>query len=226
MEEFFRSLRLSMSNERLAVYREENDVAVFSKYIHNIERNESIYPCIHLLEVALRNAIDRRLAALYGATWYDVILDPEEKNQVDDARQKIRRKGRPETPGRVISELTFGFWTYSLFKRRYDQRVWHRIIRDVFPTLRNRDRNRQTVSAKLHPIRDLRNSVFHHEPIWRFHNLEALHRDIHEVINWINPDISHIASLVDKFPQVTARPNEHYQTLLMTKIAELRAGIS
>ena len=77
------------------------------------------------------------------------------------AKSKLIFYRRPLTPGRVISELSFGFWT-ALCSRPYSQSLWIPYLHRAFPT---RDWDTGLLFARLEAIRKLRNRVAHHEPI-------------------------------------------------------------
>jgi hypothetical protein len=53
---------------------------------------------------------------------------------VQAAIARLRRKGKPSVPGRVVAELTFGFWT-NLLDVRYERRqiLWPPLLEAAFP---------------------------------------------------------------------------------------------
>lgn len=71
---------------------------------------------MNIFEVTFRNAIDKVLCTVAGAdNWYDILtLDSTSMKNINDAKHKIQKKGKPVTHDRIISELTFGFWTLFL----------------------------------------------------------------------------------------------------------------
>jgi hypothetical protein len=59
------------------------------------------------------------------------------------------------------------------------------------------------VSAPLNKIRNFRNRVFHHEPIcWSFSELEKTHKEIIQVMGWINIDLPQIIAEMDRVENV------------------------
>ena len=54
---------------------------------------------------------------------------------VADARRRARRGGVPETHGKVIAELMFGFWRFVL-DARHSPTLWAPALRHAFPHLR------------------------------------------------------------------------------------------
>ncbi|WP_444945362.1 hypothetical protein ACJJIP_13825 [Microbulbifer sp. VTAC004] len=61
--------------------------------------------------------------------------------------------------GRVIAELSFGFWT-SLLDRRYKQVLWPRLLKTAFPEMPRRLRTRNNLSRRFQRICHLRNRIF------------------------------------------------------------------
>ncbi|HKK10318.1 MAG TPA: hypothetical protein VJ939_05745, partial [Bacteroidales bacterium] len=71
------------------------------------------------------------------------------------------REKKAIATGRVIAELSFGFWT-SLFDSRFEKTLWKN-LRLAFPNCPKHIRQRKTMSSKFNGIRKLRNRIFHHE---------------------------------------------------------------
>jgi len=59
----------------------------------------------------------------------------------------------------------------------------------VFPNAPRRSRNRESMRHQCELIRDLRNRVFHFEPIWRSPDLIRRHEAIFTMIGWISPQM-------------------------------------
>lgn len=104
----------------------------------------------------------------------------------------------------VIAERSFGFWA-SLLDRRYEQVLWPRLLRAVFPFVPRRNRTRQALSRRIQALRVLRNRVFHYEPIWHWHDLKNQHSQLVEAIGWVAPAAATLLAVVDRFPDVHAR---------------------
>jgi hypothetical protein len=96
-------------------------------YEANITVAMAFYPILNLFETFLRNSINDKLAIHFGDTaWIinqkvgfmsDISLGPKfrMKKQVLKVEGNIRGT---ITPGKVVSEQAFGFWT-SLFENRH-----------------------------------------------------------------------------------------------------------
>jgi len=100
------------------------------------------------------------------------IQEQMERAAVGRAKDTLVKQAKPLEAGRMVAELSFGFWT-SLLDVRYERSnvLWPHLLRPTFPRMRNRDRKRKTISARINSIRLLRNRVSHHEPIWHWRDL-------------------------------------------------------
>ena len=119
-DEILDQLELSLSPERLATYLDAagryREQAI---QLHDWNTAASAAFCGPLqgLEVALRNAMHRRLAERYGPAWYDnpaAILDKRALEQVESAKSGLARDRRENSSPQVVAALTFGFWVSLL----------------------------------------------------------------------------------------------------------------
>jgi len=205
---FSSKLKHVLSNERLSAYQlhlsQNGDLNLFSHYAWNMAHSESLYPILQLLEISLRNTISQNAQQQFGkADWLDGanIIQPRDKTLIGKAKETLKRNKKPLDPGRIIAELNFGFWT-SLLDRRYEQILWPRLIKVCFPAMPKTIRTRRVLSKRFNRIRNLRNRVFHHEPIWYWQDLAQQHVDILEAIAWIEPAMRDLACAIDRFPDV------------------------
>ncbi|HVA88302.1 MAG TPA: hypothetical protein VNL71_00525 [Chloroflexota bacterium] len=224
-QNLFAALSRAYSPERLGAYRRsgDDDAGVLSRYLWNTLLGEALYPALQSLEVALRNSVHTAIAHAYGrADWYagtPAILQPRQQDMVADAKKTLTAARKPITPGRVVAELPFGFWT-SLFNVYYetkgtsDPRLWPRLLSWAFPHMPRRIRTRRTVSRTLNDVRHLRNRVFHHEPLWNNVRLRQQHGEVLDIIRWISPDLHEAVGLIDRFPIVYAGGIGQCRTLL------------
>jgi hypothetical protein len=82
-----------------------------------------------------------------------------------------------------------------------------------FPCPASRGRTRKQVSTQRNRIRHLRNRVFHHEPIWYWHDLAQQHLDTLETIEtieWIEPARRQFVQTNDQFPEAYQRGVSFY----------------
>jgi len=178
-----------LSPERLAPYyalARSNKWIGIQLYERNTELSEALYGVIQGLEIALRNGIHNVMSSALGAAdWYDRMpFDDPERESIDEAKEKIRGKPLPITPGRVIAELTFGFWV-KLTASSYEKTMWVRYLYRIFPL----KVKRTILHGRLVDLKTLRNRIAHHERIVGKRDLPQDYRNTMEAIGWINPSI-------------------------------------
>lgn len=188
-EDALHRLDQTISTERLIPYLSmvQGDR---NKAIHLYERNtvtsERFYGPLQALEISLRNSIHRTVATGKGRDdWYNetALLDDPEIEMIVNAKSNIQRALKTETPGRVIAELTFGFWL-QLMTARYEKTLWVPHIHKCFPKVARPDRN--LIYTRFNKIRILRNRVAHHERIIH-RNLGIDYQRILEALQWMCP---------------------------------------
>ncbi|MFC0531370.1 hypothetical protein [Phytohabitans kaempferiae] len=188
-------LESRLSTERLAPYRAVTGGDVRSAlrlYEWNREVGAAFGATLGDLEVVLRNAMHDQLTAWSNMAdgeprWY---LDPgrlltgDALDDIAKARRRATRNGRPEAPGRVVAELSLGFWRY-LLAGRYERTLWLPCLRQVFPGLQGRGMRRD-VNDAVRDLHLLRNRIAHHEPI-HDRPLKDLHATAMSVADWVCP---------------------------------------
>ena len=183
------AFHVTLSRDRLNPYVATSNgdfVAAMLLYEFNTKASEALYGVLQALEVAYRNACYSVLANGMGqANWYDTIglLDAKEAVALGEAKVKIGRRNKYLTPGRVVAELTFGFWV-RLLSPGYEKRLWVPHLYKAFSGMYKKDR--QVAFGRMENIRKLRNRVAHHETIFD-RNLNLDYAEILEAINWICP---------------------------------------
>jgi len=184
-------LEHGLSRERLAPYRQACDddlAAALALYRWNAELSAALGATLGHVEIRLRNAMHQELtswsALRHGdPRWYfdpSGTLFPPELADIAKARRRATRTGRAETPGRVISELSLGFWKF-LLARRYDRGLWHPCLHRVF-----RRRPRPVVFDAVDQVHRARNRLAHHEPMFD-RPVPALLGTALRVVEWICP---------------------------------------
>lgn len=154
-----------LSADRCDTYRlwaNGDDALAIRLYTFNVQLSAALYGPLHMLEVALRNTVDRRLSAVYGSNWLtDPVAFPGryQQDSVTKAHAQLTRDKKAITHGRMVAELTFGFWS-SLFGRD-GVHLWQH-LRPVFQA---KGIQRSPVAGQLRDLRHLRNRVAHYEPI-------------------------------------------------------------
>lgn len=186
-----------ISTERLEPYLKKHG-GDFEKAVNhykvNIEISESFYPLLSILEIALRNKFDYQLKRLFDdENWFEnprfiKSVTRFQMDRVSEAKANILREKKTITSGKIISELSFGFWT-SLLDSKFERILWKN-LRLAFPNCPKNIRKRKTMSSKLNGIRKLRNRIFHHEPVtWSLTALTIYRNEIIEGIDWLDRDL-------------------------------------
>ena len=172
-----------------------------SLYGANVLVSQSFYPILNLLETFLRNSINERMSAHYGdAAWIinqkmgfmsDRSLGPNFalKGHVQKAERNVRGT---ITPGKIISEQTFGFWT-SLFEPRHYRLISGCVMR-CFPN-KPSSIDRVDIAKSLKDIREFRNRIYHNEAIC-FNNItidfalaQYVRTEIYNLLDWMDADL-------------------------------------
>lgn len=205
-------LRDLLSAERLGSYLKaaNGDLEdAFALYEWNIEAAASALSMAAMVEVVVRNALDRRMAdwALSrgkGDWLFQAPLDARAKADVHKAKDRAARGGRQVTHGHVVAELNLGFWRY-LVSRRYYTALWVPSLRHAFPrTAAPAAEHRRRVESDLEQLLYLRNRAAHHEPIHRRDLKADLERAI-GLLSCIDPEAARWCRQRESLSAVVAR---------------------
>lgn len=204
-------LERRISSERLAPYRAAcgGDLAAsLVLYAWNSRAGGAFWETIGHVEVLVRNAMHDQLTGWSTkqhaqARWY---LDPGQlltsraRDDITDARTRATRRGRAETPGRVVAELTLGFWRY-LLAAQYDRTLWRTALYQAFPGI-----SRRRVLDIMISLHELRNRVAHHEPV-HDRPLADLYTTALDLAGWVCPDTRSWIAANSRVPAVlSTRP--------------------
>ena len=187
-------LERRISVERLAPYRRAvgGDVdEAADLYVWNAEVASAFSVVIGQFEVVLRNALHEQLTIRHAASgrpgqWYDdqiTLPDSHRHKEVAKARQRLVQNRKVETPGRMVAELTFGFWRL-LLDSRHQTTLWAQSLRHAFPYLQ--PQRRIDVYGPIDRSNSLRNRIAHHEPIHHL-DLARRHQELLTVAGYIEP---------------------------------------
>lgn len=196
----------AFSVSRLAAYLDrpecQDKLEALAAYYWNIQLSQALYPALQALEIALRNALYQAISQHYGSlNWFDSdFLDKKEHWAINEAKKTLSKQKKPIIADQLIAELRFGFWT-SLFDVRYEhqQILWPKLLPQVFPYIPKKFRTRHYLSKQLNSIRNLRNRVFHYEPIWYRNRLLEQHQSMLDILQWISPLAHTHLLLLDQF---------------------------
>ena len=168
-------------------------------YELNIKVSQSLYPALSTIEIHLRNAIDTMMQTIFSKTWLeDEILNNKilyeydyQKLQSAYNTLKIKYGTNNITHGKLISELTFGFWV-NLCSKKYNPKIWTKkgAFRGVFVNFdKSKKEEIHEISSKLNKIKKLRNRVFHYEPIlYKKEKFGEIYNIICEIVAYLPQD--------------------------------------
>jgi hypothetical protein len=94
-------------------------------YLWNAAVAGALWKVLGRVEVVLRNVLHDALTARYqrlgrAGQWYDDPVRELAEHARDDitrARQRLQGAGAPLLPGKIVAELSFGFWRFLLARR-------------------------------------------------------------------------------------------------------------
>ena len=205
---FFHRIESILHTERMDAYRHDGAAhdLTLARYMLNMALSESLYPTLQFAEIALRNAVHRELTTRCGTdAWYDspmARLTPWQQDKVMEAKSALARNRKPPTPGRIIAELTFGFWTGFFNNAHARTGIGSYLARYAFPNAPSPQQYQSKLDRRWLKIRDLRNRVFHHERILHWTDLDARHQEILEIISWISPELHDLVKSLDRFASI------------------------
>ncbi len=194
--------------------------AAIALYEQNSRLSAQIWGTIADVEVVLRNIIASAVSEHHTALrpdpmlrWYDEPswfrtgkeLTTKTVKSLAIAKRRINDPG-PESgstrpsEGRLVAELTLGFWRYLLIAR-YEHSLWNPAIRSRFPSLGHLSgsESRRQVHDRVEKLNYLRNRVAHHEPIYEPFTIPGHQQaidpmkvlvDAVEMISWNDPRVA------------------------------------
>ncbi len=195
----------ALSLERFARYIEwagGNRARALELYALNMQLSEALYTPLQVLEVVLRNRIHAVLGNALHECWFDdagFLLVDNQRRQLVKAREDLTDDRKNPTPGRIVSALTFSFWT-SMLSPSYET-LWQQILHDIARREDGKGLRRKDFSRPLRQIRTLRNRVAHHEPILQWHLIQH-YANIMQLTRWLSPAAADWCERYSRFPKV------------------------
>lgn len=215
-KDYFDEICDVMSKDRLLRYTAftESGLAhlgiVFVPYMAIQEASSRLLPVIQLVEICLRNRIDAAICKYYANhpngndpnTWYDWLLTVSRTCvAIKDAKERAKRDTRRKQPthGDVISHITFGTWISIINEiKKLGKEPWREICNSIFRRSRETKLpSANAMIAELARMNNLRNRLFHYEPIWSGKNAKTLddaernlcqiNADVLKCISWLSP---------------------------------------
>lgn len=175
------------------------------------------------LEIGLRNAYDAAIRAYWtgptdwtshpavvfppmpsargrrGSSNPRAVVDVNAKQRALLIKARTDAGGATAPHGKVIAELSFGFWRY-LSVKSHEKSLWVPYLHSAFPAGTDRAHD---VDRRIHRLHTLRNRVAHHEPLLKV-NLPARLADITDLATLINPDLGAYITATSRIRHVIA----------------------
>ncbi|QBY01894.1 hypothetical protein E2K80_15125 [Rhodophyticola sp. CCM32] len=197
------------SAPRFATYLGEKNghrVDALDLYKWNLDVSCAFFAPLQVCEVSIRNAISEAIALTYGANWpyeqsFEIAL-PNPRRSYSPRANLLQHRNQP-TAGKIIAELKFVFWE-RMFTSRHDSTMWNRHLRTVLPNMeagQTVQELRSEAYTTLRAIRDLRNRIAHHEPIFR-RDIQVEYDRIRKAVGWRS---TVAADWLDKVETVTSQ---------------------
>jgi hypothetical protein len=200
-----------------------------SLYKYNIQASQALYPLISVLEVALRNGIDRVLIKHFSdnnwlltkrhefAYHHNMVYKDSRGNIVSDeffaarlkkTEDKLSYYGVSITHNKLMAELTFGFWVK--FFDTSAIKVLRGVPLDAF--VNKPHKKLALVHSHLNAVVALRNRIAHNEPIC-FNNagniclstIDSYETNMLEALGWLDADLKHWSNKLNFFRPVYNR---------------------
>ncbi|MBT9137397.1 MAG: hypothetical protein DDT34_02489 [Firmicutes bacterium] len=137
-------------------------------YRKNIALAHEFYSLLSLVEVALRNKIDKHYAMHFSdSEWIKnqitgFFSQPELRHSRNQIFASLDALGTRYDHNKLVSSLSFGFWTHLFNKHAF--RLGGQSLLQIFPR-RTHGVGQKDVFKHLEAIREWRNRVAHFEPL-------------------------------------------------------------
>ncbi|TCO23391.1 Abi-like protein [Kribbella steppae] len=211
-----------LSPARLAKYRTATDCDLqraLQLYEWNAKISAALMRDLGHVEIGLRNAYAEVIEHYWSgtpdhwtrsaATLFRPVYRMRDGEPVDINRQQraqleeaCARVGPDGPPGKVIAELTFGFWRF-LSSSAHEKTVWVPFLHRAYPPGTNRKRD---VDSRVATLNRLRNRVAHHEPLIG-ENLPREAAKVSALAGLLDPELgAYVAATSDVPGLLLARP--------------------
>ncbi|MDY7104284.1 MAG: hypothetical protein S0880_24125 [Actinomycetota bacterium] len=176
-----RAVARRLTLDRLGSYLDASDGRLepaLALYDWNVDVGGAFHRDLSRFEVVFRNALDAALVAHgrrqgWPVVWYrrpELFPGKRGSRARHDLAAACSRAAAPdgrERHGKVIAELSFGFWRY-LCSSHYLTSLWVPALVDAFPlhpAAPDPRRVRADVDDRVQRLHYLRNRIAHHEPV-------------------------------------------------------------
>jgi hypothetical protein len=136
-------------------------------YRLNLRLCQKFYGVLSVFEVVLRNAVNEHYTIYYSDSDWIVNqakvggLYAHEQDEIRTTANDYKKRGIYNND-KMVSALTFGYWTHLFSKKRY--KLGGKTLLKIFPN-KAKGLNQADVYEDLTHIREFRNRIAHHEPI-------------------------------------------------------------
>lgn len=229
IEQYISSPRLN----RYLLATNNDKLRALKLYQTNIRLSQSFYPLLSLLEIILRNSLNRTMMSHFKSkNWIvdqtslffsDEIFAPKYyfKTEVNKRISKLKEEKKPITNDNIIAGLTLGFWVAMFYADSF------KLLKGApLKCLSNKPLtvNGTVFKKKLERIRDFRNKIYHNEPIIFTKSLAGdpvfttshvydIYSEIKQIFDYLNLDFKRWTRRIDNIPLEVNRANavfNHY----------------
>ena len=219
-----------MSTQRMERYLRacEGDTRkAMTLYRYNLLISQEMFTIVSCFEVALRNAIDRKLTENLGEDWLrnsimpgGVFTEPilrKTRDIITFAYRKLQQSNRYTHP-KLLAEMEFGIWKYMFSPVQY--RVTGRSLLTIFPhkprSSREMQYNQTFIFNELDKVNSLRNRIAHHETICFATNTANIdityvmnvYKKIITLFSWMDIDSKSLLYGLDHINRVCSQINQ------------------
>ncbi|WP_313170241.1 hypothetical protein [Stenotrophomonas sp.] len=181
-----------LSRERLHSYllHSKTEQEGLELYLYNARVSKSFLFPLHILEITLRNSIDREISKSFTQNWhtsskFTSILTLESHDSLNRALLRCQKLGK-NTKGDLIATLSFDFWS-NLFRQEYDRPLWQTRIHLLLPN--HPAPSRRSFQKLVSEINHFRNRIAHYEPIIGL-DTSGMHHKITEASDYLSKSAS------------------------------------
>lgn len=196
-------------------------------YRYNLQISQEMFTIVSCFEVALRNAIDRKLTDNLGENWLrdsilpdGVFTEPilrKTRDIIAFAHRKLTQSHSYSHP-KLLAEMEFGVWKYMFSPIQY--RVTGRNLLAIFPnkprSSREMQYNQTYIFNELDKVNSLRNRIAHHETICFATNTSTIdtsyviniYSKIKTLFSWMDIDSNSLLYGLDHINRVCSQINQ------------------
>ena len=196
-------------------------------YRYNLQISQEMFTIVSCFEVALRNAIDRKLTENLGDEWLKdsimangVFTRPilrKTRDIINFAHCKLKQTQSYSHP-KLLAEMEFGIWKYMFSPIQY--RVTGQNLLSIFPnkprSSREMQYNQTYIFNELDKVNSLRNRIAHHETICFATNTSTIdtsyviniYSKIKTLFSWMDIDSNSLLYGLDHINQVCSQINQ------------------